>query len=116
MYALFNLAAALISYPAGSFSDKLGRKNVLLASLIIFVLTYIGFARAQNVLTLAALFVVYGLYQGNISGSRKSIRIRSCSRKSTSKRRWMVQQHGRVVTTGGEHRSRITSGSSTRRR
>jgi MFS family permease len=64
MYALFNLAAALISYPAGSFSDKLGRKNVLLTSFVIFALTYIGFARAQNVLIFAALFIFYGLYQG----------------------------------------------------
>jgi MFS family permease len=64
MYALFNLAAALISYPAGSFSDKLGRKNVLLTSFIVFALTYIGFANAQNVLIFAALFIFYGLYQG----------------------------------------------------
>jgi len=64
MYALFNLAAALISYPAGSFSDKLGRKNVLLVSFIIFVLTYFGFALARKVLIFAALFMFYGLYQG----------------------------------------------------
>ncbi|MBV8350945.1 MAG: MFS transporter, partial [Verrucomicrobia bacterium] len=31
IYAMFNLVAALISYPAGSLSDKWGRKNVLLA-------------------------------------------------------------------------------------
>jgi MFS family permease len=64
MYALFNLAAALISYPAGSFSDKLGRKNVLLISFIIFMLTYLGFAHAKNVLIFGALFTFYGLYQG----------------------------------------------------
>jgi len=64
MYALFNLGAALISFPAGSFSDKLGRKNVLLVSFIIFTLTYIGFARVQNALIFAALFIFYGLYQG----------------------------------------------------
>jgi MFS family permease len=49
---------------AGSFSDRLGRKNVLLASFIVFALSYIGFANAQNVLSLAALFIFYGLYQG----------------------------------------------------
>jgi len=64
MYALFNLAAALISYPAGSFSDKLGRKNVLLTLFVIFVLTYIGFARARSVLIFTTLFILYGLYQG----------------------------------------------------
>lgn len=64
MYALFNLAAALISYPAGSLSDKLGRRNVLLTSFIIFMFTYLGFAQAKNVLIFGALFMFYGLYQG----------------------------------------------------
>jgi MFS family permease len=42
----------------------LGRKNVLLISFVIFMVTYVGFARAQSVLTFAALFIFYGLYQG----------------------------------------------------
>ena len=64
IYALFNLVAALISYPAGSLSDKWGRKNVLLAAFIIFLIAYLGFALAQNILFIGALFVFYGLYQG----------------------------------------------------
>ena len=64
IYAMFNLVAALISYPAGSLSDKWGRKNVLLASFVIFLIAYLGFAVAQNVLFVGALFVFYGLYQG----------------------------------------------------
>lgn len=64
IYALFNLVAGLISYPAGSLSDKLGRRNVLLSSFIIFLVAYLGFALAQNILLLGALFVFYGLYQG----------------------------------------------------
>jgi MFS family permease len=64
IYAAFNLVAALISYPAGSLSDTWGRKNVLLASFIIFLIAYLGFALAQNILLVAALFVFYGLYQG----------------------------------------------------
>ena len=64
IYAMFNLVAALISYPAGSLSDKWGRKNVLLASFVIFLIAYLGFAVSQNVLFVGALFVFYGLYQG----------------------------------------------------
>jgi MFS family permease len=64
IYAAFNLVAALISYPAGSLSDKWGRKNTLLASFIIFLIAYLGFALTQNVFLIAALFVFYGLYQG----------------------------------------------------
>jgi MFS family permease len=64
IYAMFNLVAALISYPAGSLSDKWGRKNVLLASFVIFLIAYLGFAVSQNVPFVGALFVFYGLYQG----------------------------------------------------
>ena len=64
IYAAFNLVAALISYPAGSFSDSWGAKNVLLVSFIIFLISYLGFALTQNVVLIAGFFVFYGLFQG----------------------------------------------------
>ena len=64
IYAGFNLVAALISYPAGSLSDRWGRRRVLLFSFIIFFIAYLGFARAKNVPLIATLFVFYGLFQG----------------------------------------------------
>jgi len=64
IYAGFNLVAALISYPAGSLSDRWGRRNVLLLSFIIFFIAYLGFARARSVVLVATLFVFYGLFQG----------------------------------------------------
>ena len=64
IYASFNLAAALISYPAGALSDRWGRRNLLLASSLIFVAANLGIALASGALAMAALFVFYGLYQG----------------------------------------------------
>lgn len=64
VYAAFNLVAALISYPAGSLSDRFGRRNVLLASFAIFLLAYLGFAITSAFVVIAAMFVLYGLYQG----------------------------------------------------
>jgi MFS family permease len=64
IYAAFNLVAALVSYPAGSLSDKWGRKSVLLGAFIVFVVAYLGFALTQNIAPIAALFALYGLYQG----------------------------------------------------
>lgn len=72
IYAAFNLVAALISYPAGSLSDTWGRKNILLASFVIFLIAYLGFALTRNVLLVAALFVFYGLYQGIFRAVGKS--------------------------------------------
>lgn len=64
IYAVYNLVAALTSYPSGSMSDKFGRKNILLFSFIIFLITYLGFALTKNVFVIAALFILYGCYQG----------------------------------------------------
>jgi MFS family permease len=64
VYAVFNLAAALISYPAGSLSDARGRKSILLASFLIFAGAYLGIALTRNIPLMAVLFVSYGLYQG----------------------------------------------------
>jgi MFS family permease len=64
IYAAFNLVAALVSYPAGLLSDRWGRKNVLLAAFVIFLIAYLGFALTQHILLIAALFVFYGAYQG----------------------------------------------------
>src|SRR5665213_205685 len=64
IYAVFNLLAAAISYPAGHLSDKFGRKNILLISFVIFLITYSGFAFAKNLWLIGALFCLYGLYQG----------------------------------------------------
>jgi len=64
IYAGFNLMAALISYPAGSLSDRWGRRNILLASFVVFFIAYLGFALTRSVGTIAVLFVFYGLFQG----------------------------------------------------
>jgi MFS family permease len=72
IYAAFNLVAALISYPAGSLSDTWGRRNILLASFVVFLIAYLGFALTRNVLLVAALFVFYGLYQGIFRAVGKS--------------------------------------------
>ena len=64
VYALFNLVAALISYPAGSLSDRFGRKPILLISFVIFLVSYIGFASTSRILLVSVLFVFYGLFQG----------------------------------------------------
>ena len=64
IYAGFNLVAALISYSAGALSDRWGKRNILLASFLVFFVAYLGFARTRSLIPIAALFVFYGLFQG----------------------------------------------------
>jgi len=72
VYAFYNLVAALISYPAGSLSDKFGRKPLLLISFAVFLVTYLGFAFSSDILLSGFLFVFYGLFQGIFRACGKS--------------------------------------------
>jgi MFS family permease len=64
IYAGFNLAAAVVSYPAGWLSDRLGRRNLLLAGLALFVVAYLGFGLSRNLVVIGAMFGLYGVFQG----------------------------------------------------
>ena len=64
IYAGFNLVAALISYPAGSLSDKFGRKRILLLAFLVFFVAYVGFAVTKTTAGIAFVFIFYGLFQG----------------------------------------------------
>lgn len=64
IYALFNLVAALASYPAGYLSDHFGRKTVLLFSFVIFLVVYAGFALTTDTVVIGVLFALYGVSQG----------------------------------------------------
>jgi MFS family permease len=64
IYAAFNLVAALTSFPAGSLSDRWGRRNILFAAFVAFLVVNAGFALSQNILIIGASFVAYGLFQG----------------------------------------------------
>lgn len=63
IYAMFNFVAAITSYPAGFLSDHLGRKKILLASFVVFLIVYLGFSSTSNVWLIGGLFVLYGVFE-----------------------------------------------------
>jgi MFS family permease len=73
IYAAFNLVAALISYPAGFLSDRIGRRSLLLAAFAVFFVAYLGFALSRNIAVIAVLFALYGLYQGIFRAAGKAL-------------------------------------------
>lgn len=73
IYALFNLVAALASFPAGYLSDKLGRKGVLLLAILVFFVVYAGFGVTKNAVGIGSLFVLYGVHQGAFRSVGKAL-------------------------------------------
>ncbi len=69
IYVFFNLVYALCAMPAGSLSDRIGRRPTIIAGYLIFSLCAIGFAFVEAVPAAAALpmlvgiFALYGLSQ-----------------------------------------------------
>ena len=75
IYAAFNLVAALVSYPAGALSDRIGRRPLLLASFAVFLASYLGFALVHSVALAAGLFALYGVFQGLFRTAGKALAV-----------------------------------------
>lgn len=73
MLILFNVVYALVSTPAGVLSDRVSRKWVIGAGWVLYALTYLGFALAQQAWHVWALYALYGVYYGLTYGTAKAL-------------------------------------------
>jgi MFS family permease len=72
MLMTFNLVYALLSGPAGSLSDRLGRKRLILTGWLVYGLIYLGLAVAHSGAQVWALFGLYGLFYAMTEGVAKA--------------------------------------------
>jgi len=73
MLAIFNLIYALISTPAGSLSDRIGRRRLIVGGWLVYAVIYLGFAAARSSWQVWVLYAVYGLYYGMAYGSANAL-------------------------------------------
>ncbi len=64
----FNAVYTVVAWKSGSWSDRVGRRRVLVVGLLVYALSYGAFAAAGNVWQVVGAFALYGLYYGFTEG------------------------------------------------
>lgn len=73
MLITFNLVYTLIATPAGSLSDRIGRRSLIIGGWLAYALIYLGFSVAASGWHVWVLYTLYGLYYGLAYGSTRAM-------------------------------------------
>ena len=72
-YVVYNISYAAFSTPFGILSDKMPRKNIMIAGYAVFALVYLGFAMITGSGMVWPLFFIYGFYIAMTDGVGKAL-------------------------------------------
>jgi MFS family permease len=73
LWVLLHVSKIIFSFPGGIFSDRLGRRPIIIAGWIGYALIYLGLAQIGVAWEFWALFVAYGFYYGMTEGAEKAL-------------------------------------------
>jgi len=73
MWAGLHVVKALVSVAGGSWSDRIGRRAVIVIGWLVYAVVYAGFAMSGSLSALLAWFLLYGFYFGFAEGTEKAL-------------------------------------------
>ena len=72
-YVMFNIVYALLAVQAGTLSDRVGRKPVLLVGYGAFVAGCVGFALVREPFVLVSFFFLFGISYAFVEGTQRAL-------------------------------------------
>lgn len=73
MALTFNLVYSVFAGPLGAWSDRVGRRRLILGGWLVYGLIYLGLAFSQTGWQVWTLFALYGLYYAATEGTAKAL-------------------------------------------
>jgi MFS family permease len=73
LYFVFSMTAAILSYPVGRLSDKIGRRYTLPFGYILYGLIYLGIGLLSSKMAFWGLFTAYGLFIALTAGGERAL-------------------------------------------
>ncbi len=83
-YIAYNALFALMAYPLGIYSDKIGLKKMLAAGLIFFAIAYGCMSFAKEIYVFAIAFGFYAMYAAATDGISKAFITQLCNSKNNA--------------------------------
>lgn len=72
LYLLFNISYALLAFPVGALSDRIGKKPMIAYGYGLFIATFAGFMSASNISHLMLLFLFFGFCMAILVGVQRA--------------------------------------------
>ncbi len=72
VYTLYNLLYALLAYPLGALSDRVGARRLVLGGFAVYALVYVGFGLSFAAWHGIVLFAMYAIYSAAFEGSSRA--------------------------------------------
>ena len=69
----FNATNAVVAWPAGALSDRIGRRGLIALAWLIYAACYAGFAFATQAIWVLPLWIAYGTYYALSEGVGKAL-------------------------------------------
>ncbi|MBN1694235.1 MFS transporter [candidate division WOR-3 bacterium] len=72
LWIVLHFVKMTTSIPGGEWSDKVGRRKVIVGGWIVYALIYLGFGLSSRIFHIWGLFALYGVYFGLTEGVEKA--------------------------------------------
>jgi MFS family permease len=72
LWMVLHFVKMTTSIPGGVWSDKIGRRRVIVTGWMVYALIYVGFGLSSNTWHIWSLFALYGIYFGLTEGVGKA--------------------------------------------